>query len=798
MVGLLRDLAFSTRALARAPLLLTAAVLTLALGIGLSTGVFAVAYGLLVRPLPFGEPSRLVIVSIYRASQPDTDVGVKLSDVEEWRRRARAFERLAAHSSTAFTLRGAGEPRSVRAAMVTNGFFEVLGAPAAEGSPSGVAATNPQAAFSHRLSAQLERDGTWRERGVSIGAGHFTVSAVMPPTFTYPSEEIDLWVPAAAVPRIAFFANDDQRDFHLVARLAPGVTLAQAQEDAARVAAELNQGLTEPRKKYASVRSLDAELRRDSRTTMVPFTVGATLVLLISCANASGLLVGRAAARRREFAVRRALGGGAAHLLRASFAESAVIAFLGWVLGLALAHLVIRAFVAFGAGAVPNLHAARVDLPVIAGSLVLAVLVGMVSGAAPALRALRSDPNGVLKQGSGGMGPFGGVVRSGLVVTQIALTVVLLVCAGLLTRTVMKIVAAERGFELQHALASRLMLSETVRFNVTERAEFLDRLLTEVRVLPGVVAAGIGSDLPPRDTQFRMTIRVVRDGTSEVFALSFAAVTPGYLEALGTKLLAGRTFEDRDRFSSVPAVVISETAARRMFRDTDAIGREWPATIPTPAGNVKPRIIGVVRDVKYGGLDREAPAAIFAPWERVAPSQAYLVIRTAGDPMTLSTAVRQTVQRLDPNLPVFTPQTLEEVVAGSLAERRLQLQLALVFAGLALLLASVALWAAVAQGVIERRRELAIRMALGSTDTGAVRLVVRGGVTLIGGGLAIGVAGAGVSARELQHLLHGVAPLDPLTFVAGTTVAAALSLLACYAPARRAASINPAELLREG
>jgi putative ABC transport system permease protein len=247
----------------------------------------------------------------------------------------------------------------------------------------------------------------------------------------------------------------------------------------------------------------------------------------------------------------------------------------------------------------------------------------------------------------------------------------------------------------------------------------------------------------------------------------------------------------------VPAVVITEAAARRLFFDRDPVGDHWPATIPTPTGPVKPLIVGVIRDVKYGGLDREAPAAIFTGWERLAPSQAYLVVRTTGDPLAVAPAVRQTLQRLEPSLPLFPAQSLEEVVAGSMAERRLRLQLAAVFAALALVLAAVALWAAMAQSVLDRRRELAIRLALGSSETGAVALLMRRGGTLVLIGVATGTASAFVSAWTLRHLLHGVAPFDPLTFAGGIGLATAVSLLACYLPARRAASISPAELLRE-
>jgi putative ABC transport system permease protein len=798
MDGLRRDLAHAARALVRARGFVVTAVLTLAVGIGLSTGVLAVAYGVLMRPLPYADPARLAVISLHRSNAPDGDIGVPLPQVDEYRRRARAFDRIAAHSTAQFTIRGAGEPRSVRGTMVTDGFFELLGMPARDGSTREIAGATPAMAVSSRLAEQLGATDSWRERGLTIGATTFSAVAVMPAAFSLPSDETAIWIPADSVPKVAFFSVQDQRTFRLVARLAPGVTLAQAQDDAARVAAELNQGLTEPRRRFATVRRLDDELRRGARASVVPFVGGAAVVLLIACANVSGLLVGRAVTRRREFAVRRALGAGAAQLLSASFAETLVIALGGWTLGLWLAQLVIRGFTVLGPGVIASMNAVRLDAPVIAGSAVLAAIVAVLSGAAPALRALRSDTGVVLQQSAERTVGGRGLVRGALVAAQIALTVVLLVCAGLLMRTVMTILAAETGFDQRHALVSRLMLSETVRFNVTDRAAFVERLVGAVRALPGVVSAGVGSDLPPRGTQLQMTINVVRDDRSDAFALNFAAVTPGYLEAIGVKLVSGRLFDERDRGTAVPTVVISQSAARRLFQDRDPIGQQWPVSMPTPNGRINPRIVGVVGDVKYGGLDREPAPSVFATWERIAPSQAYLVVRTEGDPTALSAALRRTVQQLDPTLPVFAPQSLDEVVAGSLSERRLRLDLAATFAVLALVLASVAVWGAVAQGVAERRRELAIRMALGSTDAGAVGLIVREGAVLVAWGLTGGVLVAALAAQAVRHLLRGVAPFDLLTFAAATAIAAALSMLACYAPARRAASISPSELLREG
>lgn len=254
-----------------------------------------------------------------------------------------------------------------------------------------------------------------------------------------------------------------------------------------------------------------------------------------------------------------------------------------------------------------------------------------------------------------------------------------------------------------------------------------------------------------------------------------------------------------DRFVSPPVAVITESAARRMFRDQDPINRMWPATIIGPRGaREKPRIIGVVRDIKYGGLDRAAPATLFAPWEKLAPGGGHLVVRTRGEVKGLPEALRRAVQRADPALPLFTPQSLEQVVAGSMAERRLRLRLAAVFAALALALAAIALWGTVAQSVLDRRRELAVRLALGATAAGAVRLMLRGGIAMIAAGVAAGIGAGAAAAQALQHLLHDVPPLDPLTFVSGAGLAILVSVAACYVPARRAAGVSPAELLREG
>ncbi len=803
MDAIVRDFRFALRALLRTPVLFAAAVLTLAAGTGLATGVFAVAYGVLLRPLPFPDADRIVVVSLFYTALERREAGVPLPEVEEWQRRTRAFEQLAAHGTADFTLRGAGDPRSVRGTMVSRNFFDVLGFPAAEGSTREVAEGAGIAVSAH-LADQIGRSGAWRARGLTLGASDFGSVAIMGPAFAFPDERSDAWVRADAMPGIVVFGGRDQRRFTLVGRLAPGVSAAQAIDDVKRVVKEIDaaNAAVEAQRRDATIIPVGEWIRRGAREKVVPFLAGALLVLLIACANVSGLLVGRSVSRQREFAVRRALGGGAAHVLRASLSESVTVSLIGWGLGLWIAWLVIEVFESRAAGAIPNLQAVRLDAPVLIVSFLIAAVVAIVSGAAPALRAVRSDPNTALKQTSERIGRGSLAFRGGLVIAQIALTVVLLVAAGLLMRTVLQIVAAERGFDTRQAMAMRLMLTQTVRFNATERAPFINRLVERARSLPGVAAAGVGSDLPPNNPQLSMTIRVVTSdaGTDNIYTLGYAAATPGYLEAIGATLVKGRLFDERDRVSAVPAAVITESAARALFptRD-DPVDREWPAPMPTASGKrLRPRIVGVIKDVKYGGLDRSTPTlTIFTTWEHLAPGNAQLVVRTASPSMSLGASLRGLVQEMDSTLPLFTPQTLDEVVAGSIADRRLRLQLAAAFAALALALAAVALWGAVAQNVLDRRHELAVRLALGATSGNAVTLMLRSGLVLIGIGIVLGGAAGAGAARALRHLLHGISPFDPLTFGAALATAAGVSLLACYMPARRAASISPAELLRE-
>lgn len=802
MDGVLRDLRFAIRSLLHAPVLSATAILTLAIGTGLATGVFAVAYGVLLRPLPFAEPDRVVHIStrfLVRASSgDDRDSGILLAEFDEWRSRLRTFESLAASGAGQFTVRGAGEPRIARGALVTDRFFETLAARAAGGSMVSLVndpgAVVLSAAFADQLGAAPFADGG----GITLGTSSFRIAAVMASVFAYPSDDVEFWVRADAVPGVTFYNARDQRRFSLVGRLAPGVSLQQAQDDVRRVVREIDASAKAGSEREATVLLVRDEVRAASAPTIVPFAFGAALVLLIACANVSGLLGGRAISRRREFAVRRALGGGVSHVLRASLAESVTIAMAGWAVGIWLAYLFVRVFVSLAGAAVPNLHGVRIDAPVVLASLALAAVVALLSGSAPAFRAARADPGGALKDTSERTGRGGRRLRGLLVVAQIAMAVVLLVAAGLLVRTVRNIVRGERGFVAEHALTERLMLTQTVRFAATERAPFVNGLVSAVRALPGVVSAGIGSDLPPGPTQLSMTIRVVSENRDETFQLGYSAATPGYLEAIGAELVRGRLFDERDRVAQTPSAIVTETAARLLFQDRDPIGREWPAPMPGADGTrVRPRVIGVVRDIRYGGLDHPVQATLFAPWEKLAPGVAHLVVRTSGPPTSVAAAVRGTIQRLDPSMPIATARTLDDVVNASIADRRLRVTLAMAFAALALALASIALWGLVAQGVLDRRHELAVRLALGSTSGGAIRLMLRDAGVLTGVGLAIGAAGAAGAARALRHLLHGVRALDPLSFVGACVTVAAISLVACYVPARRAAAVSPTELLRE-
>ncbi len=785
--GLIADLRAASRSLWSARSSTAVAIAVMALGIAANASTSAVAYGVLMRPLPYAHADRLVLISAENVeSGEEQDLGY--AETRAWLERLRTVESAAGYASEVVTVRGAGEPVSMRAALVTGPFLDVLGPPMAAGR---AAMDDGSAVISLDAAQRLGGPAASVGRGVTAGPRSLTVTGVTCAACAFPSEETRLWMTAEGMPGIAVFGTADKRHFQIVARLAPGVTPAQARADADRVARETDAPFQHsPGRRRGAVTLLSEKLVAPSRPALRIFFAAGLFVLLIACANVATIMAARAAARHREFAVRVALGAGRWRLLRALAVEAGLISLAGALAGLALAHASVRAFASTPAMALPRRGEMAVDVHVIVWSMAIAAAATMACALMPAAHVWR-DRVGFLRATPAGASPRSRRVRDSLIVLQLALAVVLLVGAALLGRTVVALSRTDLGIDPRGAVAVTLMLTERTRFDAVERQPFLREALRRIEGLPGVQSAGFGGSLPPRSSILSLGFSTSRGGP--MLMCTLVPVSSGYLEAIGARLMSGRTFARADLDGGAPVMVISEAVARRAFPDRSPVGR---TLFPLPGSKVSPTIIGVVGDVKYTGIDAPAGGAVYVRWVDLPSSIMNLVVRGAGDPRGLGVSVRRVIRELDPALAVPEIHPLMTAVSNASADWRLRAAVAGGFALLAILLALAGLAGSLGRLVIERRRELAIRTALGSSPRQTTQLIVRHGATLIVLGVGLGTAAAAAAARTLARLLYGVSPSDPRTFALVAAAAAATALVACYLPARRAARIDPLVLLR--
>jgi predicted permease len=794
------DLKIALRSLSASRGTTVAAVVVLALGTGVNTAVLAVTYGILLRPLPYPDASRIVVIAL--RDTDGVDFGVPGAQFDEWQRRLRTVRSLGAYSVGEFTVRGLGEPRVVRVALLRGDFFDALGTPPASGR-FGEPSADGWAVISARLGKQLAGDRDPLGHIVTIGQGGYTVSAVMPDTFSFPIEEVTAWLPSSTRTAIGVADRADVRSFRLVARLKPGVSLAQAAEDANRVYDDI-----EPLKLAADpnarrfrertvVTPLDEVLTGKVRPALGALSGAALLVLLVACANVASLFVGRAFRRSHDASVRLALGARPWHLVRGVLAESLVVAASASAVGVWVGYGLVRFFVAVASGVFPRLGAVTVDLPVIAASGSVALVVALVCGAAPALQAARSRIAPGLRAATTSSRPARRL-RAALTAGQIALSIVLLAGAGLVGRTVTRLLEQAHGIDTTNTSSLRLVMSDTTTFTATNRVRFVRDLVDRVRAVPGVLAVGVGSGLPPRVAPLSLSIRVVADGRSSSALITIMSVTPGYLQALGARLVRGRLFNAGDVDASEPVALLSESAARHLSPRQDALGR--PLVFPLPGAVAgrgrRPQVVGVVGDIKYAGLDATSAGALYVLWPDLPAGVGYLVVRSERDSAGLTNAVRRLVRDLDPSMPVPDVRTLDEEILASIADRRLRLVPAASFGILALLVALVGLSASMTRAVAERQRELAIRGVLGSSPARTLRMILTEGVLVTAAGVVGGLALAAAATRTLAKLLYGVSPLDPVTFAAVALTVTTCALGVCYLAARRVLRIDLLDLLR--
>jgi putative ABC transport system permease protein len=817
MDNLLQDLRYAARRLLRSPGFTAVALLTLALGIGANSAIFTVVHGVLLRSLPFAEPEALVAFGTVQPGEAPRAGSLSPPDFMSLRDQATGagsgspgvLADAVAFVYGAAALTGEGEPQRVEAAWVSAGFFEIFGAAPVLGRSFTADENRPGdddvAVLGHGFWLQaFGGDPGVVGRTVTVNGVSRTVVGVAPPGFDFPDRRV-LWSP---IPYGETFSSEtavNRRAQYLsvVGRLRPGVSVAQARAEVTAIAARLEAEFPETNTNVTlAMLPLREVVVGEVRTPLLVLLGAVGFVLLIACANVANLLLARAAARQSEMALRTALGAARGRLVGQLLTESLLLGLLGGALGLLLAYAGTDLLLALRPEGIPRLDDVGVDATVIGFTLAVSLGTGLLFGLVPALHVTRADLTAVLAEaGRGGpVGRQGQRTRSLLVVAEVALAVMLLVGAGLLMRSFLQLQQVDPGFRPEQALATQLSLPARSYPDDDRRAAFYGALIERLEALPGVTSVGAVNVLPMSDD--RMVINFAVRGREplppgEQPTLDVRLATPDYLRAMGIPLLRGRAFSDRDRADAPQVALINEAAAQRHFPGEDPIGQfirlGWGRAEGEFAGG---EVVGIVGDVRQLGLADDFLPEIYLPHAQAPEAQMSVVVRTAGDPLTLAGAIRAEVRSLDPNLPVGTMTTLDHVVSRSVAQPRFYLLLLGIFAAVSLTLTAVGIFGVMSYAVVQRTREIGIRMALGAAPGAVLRMVIGGALALAVGGMALGLGGALVLTRVLESLVFGVSTTDPLTYAGVAGALTAVVLLASYIPARRATRVDPAVALR--
>jgi putative ABC transport system permease protein len=801
MNTLLQDIRFGVRMLLKQKGFTAVALLTLALGIGANTAIFSLVNGVLLRPLPFPEAERIVYFEGTNPSQGITDSNVSFLDFIDWSQQTDLFASTAAFYSASSNLGADGsEPERVPRAGVTNSFFNVIGV-----QPFLGRVFRPEEDQPNTQTVVIISHGLWKRRfgfdpgiigkQVQINARPLTVVGVMPPGFDFPYES-QVWVTSGVElseePR-------ENRSWSVVARMQPDVDLKQAQSRVSAINAELAKQFPDTNKGWdAKLSILHERLVRQVKPSLLALLGAVGAVLLIACANVANLLLARGAARQKEVAIRAAMGASRARVVRQMLTESLLLSTIGGLGGLLLSVWLTEVLLSIIPEGAPRIDQVHIDYRVLAFALGVSALTGIVFGLAPTLQASKLDVSSSLKEGGRtGEGHRRTSTRSLLLIGEVALSLVLLVGAGLLIRSFVRLQEVRPGFNPHNVLMACLALPGA-KYKEEQRPEFFRQLVERLETLPGVQAAGGGVNLPLYASNYAIGRGFIPEGrpltVDEAFDASYSTVTGNYFRALQIPLLAGRLFEVRDNADAPKVAVVNESLAKRHFGSpAAAIGKR----LQIWRDEKFPReIVGVVGDTKTGLLEAENGAQIYIPHAQEASWNFMgLVIRTAGDPAAFANTLRREVQALDKDQPVYNIRTFDDVVMNSLGTRRVSMQLFSVFACAALLLAAVGIYGVMAYSVTQRTQEIGIRMALGAQKGDVLRMIVRQGMTLTVIGVGVGLLGAFVLTRVIANLLFGVNAADPATFATVALLLAFVALLACYLPARKAARLDPMKAL---
>jgi putative ABC transport system permease protein len=803
-----QDLYYGFRGLRRTPGLAIAAVMTLALGIGANTAMFSVINAVLLRPLPFHDPDRLVIVSEGDRQGSSQRVPVAPANFIDLRDQNQDFDRVAASMPWVFIMTGQGDPERIDGARASADLFPALGVTPIIGREFSVTDDQPGGE-----RVVIVSHGLWQRRfggdpgivgkSLTLNGQSHTVIGIMPADFLFLAKQFDLWVPFAFAPQEA--SNRGFPYITVVARLKRGVAVSQAQAEMDTIAGRLEQEYpkTNSGKAFKLV-SLREHMVGNVRPALLILLAVVALVLLIACINVANLLLARASAREREFSIRSALGASRLRIIRQLFTESLLLGLIGGAIGVFLAFLGSGLLSALIPSNLPRVSEVEIDGQVLGYTFIVSLLTALIFGLAPALHGSKPDLNVALKEGSRGStgGASGRRLRSLLVVSEVALALVLLIGAGLMTRSFLLLQSTDMGFNPRNVLTMRVSLPRPKYPKLSQQAAFYQDVINRFKELPGVEAAAAVSSVPIGGSNVSMAFDIEGRAADpgKMNQAFYRAVSSDYFRAMGIQLKKGRSFTDRDTEGAPPVALINEAMARLFWPDEDPLGKRIRIDFPPDLANYGPpvsrEIVGVVGDVKHASLEGNTEPEMYASCLQNPLLFMTLIVRAARDPKDLASAARGEVWALDKDQPVARVMTMEQVLEESVAQPRFRTLLMMSFAVLALVLAAMGIHGVLAYVVVQRTREMGIRMALGAKSTDVLWLVIRYGLKLTLVGVVIGLAAAFALTRFLASLLYSVSAIDAATFLVAPLLIVLVALLSVYAPARKAMKVDPMLALR--
>lgn len=795
------DLRYGMRMLRKYPGFALTVMVTLGLGIGANATIFSVINAVLLEPLPYREPDRLVRLWETNPGGGLTEVAVSVPNFQDWQREQSVFEQLAASENVTFNLTGSGEPQRVAAAKITANLIPTLGVAPALGRSflpeEEIAGANRVVLLSHALwQRQFGSDPSLINKTIQLNGESYIVVGVMPPGFRFPATK-ELWVPFVVDPVKEPWRTDrTNRNLAVFGRLKPGVTFDQANSELSILAQRLQEHHPKENTGWGvRLRTFyDWIVPEEVRRSMLLLFVAVELLLLVACANVANLLLARSTTRQQEIAVRAAVGARPARLIKQLLIESLLLASLGGLFGLLLTFLGTKLIASVNAQNIARLSETRIDLSVLGFTLLVTVIIGTIFGLAPAWWASHLDLTDKLKMSARiGGSKLTHRLRGSLVVAEVVMAAVLLVGAGLLVRSLLRLQALPMGFSPENVITMQVNLPGTKYGDRAQRVNFFDQLLERLRNVPGVIDAAAAERIPGSGGNWSMEITIEGAEVDNTRLSADAhAVTPHYFRAMGIPVLRGKEFTEQFRDDRPFELIVSESFARRFWPNEDPIGKRFRPGTNNPVATV----VAIVGDVRTLDRKEEKLPAFYFPYGYIAMPGPVVAVRTVGPSENFTTVLRNQVREIDAEQPVYNVRTMDEFIAGATAQQRLQASLSSIFSVVALLLVAVGIYGVVAYWVRQRRREIGVRIALGAGVTDILKMVIVQGMRNVLLGLILGLIGSFALTRWIGSSVFGLSVNDPFTFVLVALLVFAVAFVACYIPAWRATKVSPSTALR--